>query len=328
MYTFMKSVTHIRAHVKYPLTDKPDQDERGIRVEGAIFRGGLIDTGDGASVARQFEYYLDQAGRKCRLGINGEYPIQGYIMTVSYSANELDPDDPASIDKALTVVEKAMDNITRGKVLYMAVAQKDGTGKGDGRDTYGNGGVIHVHIVKCSVHTDTLEACTGRETSREIFRKQIEKAAVEMGITLDSGKSHKKRDAKRKHAQEKDGFSWIKDMEERVAKAARESKRLSEFEENLAANGVNVTRKTKSGWTYELSECEREEFIGKKARYDKFSQDFSQATLNKLFNMNYKRWAVKGEQPSAEQTDTGRQLPDISNIKSADGYDMERKDDE
>lgn len=36
MYTWMKSVKNIRAAIKYPVTDKDDQDERGERVEGVL----------------------------------------------------------------------------------------------------------------------------------------------------------------------------------------------------------------------------------------------------------------------------------------------------
>lgn len=319
MYTWMKSVKNIRQSIQYPITDKEDQETRGERVEGAIFGGGLLDTGDAASLARQFEYYLHQAGRYYGKDINGNYRILGWKKTISFSAREIDPEDPEGADKALAIVEKVQANLAPD-CLYLAIAQRDGKRH-----------LWHVHIVQNAVHSSTLKAMTGRETNRDFFKEHVEEAAVDMGITLDSGKSHPKRksqDSKSKkrheHAKQTEGYSWMDDLQARIAQTVLRTTSYKDFEANLNANGVNVSRKTKSGWTYELAECQNEKYIGKKARYDKFSIDFSQSTLNKFFDKNYKEMVAKGLDPRTGE----RRLPDISSIQQTEGYGMERKDDE
>ena len=91
----------------------------------------------------------------------------------------------------------------------------------------------------------------------------------------------------------------------------------------VKANGVKVSRKTKTGWTYELAECEQEQFIGKKARYDKFAQDMSNATLHRLFDSNYRKAKEKGLDPNTGK----RRLPDISGIQTGLQTGLERRDD-
>lgn len=317
MFTSMISVTNLRGNVKYPMTDKKDQAKHGPRVEAMIFGGGLLDTGSANTISRQFEYYLHLAGRQRRVDINGEYPILAYVKLISFSENEIARDDPEAVDKIINIVEKVQDNLAPDTVWF-CVIQKDGP----------KSGLWHVHLVQCSVHSSTLKAMSGRETNYDYFREHVEAAAIEEGITLDYGKDHTKRDRRREHAQKKDGFNWLENLEERIAKAAQEARKMSEYEELLAANGVTVSRKTKRGWTYELSECEREEFIGKKARFDKFGSDFSQATLNKLFDQNYKQWAVSMERKGRDPRTGERRLPDESSIQQTGGYDMERGDDE
>lgn len=306
MYTWMKSVKNIRAAIKYPVTDKDDQDERGERVEGVLFGGGLIDTGNEETVARQFLYYLNRAGRRYRKDINGEYPNQGWIKTISFSEKEIAKDDPDGADKALKIVQKVQGNVAPD-CLWMAVAQRDG-----------KGGFWHVHIVQSAVHSSTLKALAGRETSRDIFMKQAEKFAEAEGITLDSGEHHPKRKGKdnsskkrHEHAKETEGYSWMDDLQRRIAAAALITTRASDFEENLEANGVKVSRKVKTGWTYELAECKHEEFIGKKSRYDKFSVDMSNATLHRLFDSNYNKMKAKGLNPLTGE----RKTPDISGVE-------------
>ena len=79
---------------------------------------------------------------------------------------------------------------------YIAVAQKDG-----------KAGLVHVHVVQNVLHTSTLKAVGGRETSYSIFRKQTEHFMRMQGIELDAGKDHSKRnksEAKKRqqHAQQ------------------------------------------------------------------------------------------------------------------------------
>lgn len=312
MYTWMKSVKNISRSVRYPMRDKVDQDKKSARIEGMIFGGGLIDTGDKDSICEQFAFVLNNAGRRFRKGLNGEYPIQGHIRTISFSENEIAKNVPDGAEKALKITKDVMDNLAPD-CLYMAVAQRDG-----------KGGFWHVHIVQCAVHTSTLKAMGGRETNYEIFRKQAEHFAEKHGIELDSGKDHPKRkgksESKKRHAdaKEKTGYSWMQDLEKRIASAALVTTRMDDFEDNLQEAGVKVSRKTKSGWTYELAESEKKEWVGKKARYDRFSADMSNKTLRKLFDSNYKKLQME------KQSGNERRLPDVSSVVTQSEMERDR----
>ena len=296
MHTWMKSTRNIARSIRYPLTEKAKQKD--VRIAGMLCGGGIIDTGSKTGIVKQFDYVLNLGRRRHRQDINGEYPIQGIIRTFSFSKNEISPDDPEWVGKALNVVQATMENIAPD-CQYIAVAQKDG-----------KAGLVHVHVVQNVLHTSTLKAVGGRETSYSIFRKQTEHFMRMQGIELDAGKDHSKRnksEAKKRqqHAQQKDGYSWMDDLESRISSAAAVTTATGDFENNLLQYGVSVSRKTKSGWTFVLSSSPDGKSIGKKAAYDRFSVDFSMATLNKQFKANYQA-AKKLERP----------LPDISGISA------------
>lgn len=294
MHTWMQSTKNIARSIRYPLTDKAEQKD--VRVGGLLCGGGIIDTGSRGGLIEQFNQVLSLGGRKFRKGINGEYPIQGIIRVLSFSRKEISPDDPEWVQQALDVAKAVMDNIAPD-CQYIAVAQKDG-----------QAGLVHVHIVQNVLHTSTLKAVSGRETSYDIFRKQTEYFMIKQGIELDAGKDHSKRKKaeaikRQKHAKQENGYSWMEDLENRICAAVSDTTATGDFEQTLNAHGVSVSRKTKNGWTFVLSESPDNKCVGKKAAYDRFSMDFSMAALNKQFKANYQ----------AAKT-ANRPLPDISRI--------------
>ena len=296
MHTWMKSTRNISRSISYPLTDKANQTEE--RIAGFLCGGGIIDTGNKEGIVKQFTHILNLGGRKFRRGLNGEYPIQGIIRTLSFSENEIPPDDPEWVEKALNVTQAVMDNIAPD-CQYIAVAQKDG-----------KAGLVHVHIVQNVLHTSTLKAVSGRETNYDIFRKKTEEIMERQGIELDAGKNHSKRNnsmskKRQKHAKESEGYSWMEDLENRISAAVSETTATGDFEARLHLYGVSVSRKTKRGWTFVLQESTDDKYIGKKAAYDRFSTDFSMQALNMCFKENY-----MAAQPKKQE----RRLPDISNI--------------
>ena len=298
MHTWMKSTKNIIRSIRYPMTEKADQKDE--RIAGFLCGGGIIDTGSKEGIAKQFLYILDLGGRKFRKNINGDYPIQGIIRTLSFSENEISPDDPEWVEKALNVTKSVMDNIAPD-CQYIAVAQKDG-----------KAGLVHVHVVQSVLHKSTLKAVSGRETSYDIFRKKTEEVMEKQGIELDAGKNHSKRNKslakkRQEHAKEKTGYSWMIDLEKRISTAVSETTSTGDFQARLYANGVSVSRKTKRGWTFVLDKSSEGRWIGKKAVYDRFESDFSMPTLNRIFKENY--------QAAQKQATRKRPLPDISGIK-------------
>ena len=306
MHTYIHSTTDIRRAIQYPMTDKREQ--KGLRIEGIRCGGGLVDTGDKRGIVEQFNIPLDAAGRHRMKGVDGTYPIQGYKTTFSFSRKEIDPNDPEGADKALDIIQQVMDNRAKDR-LYILIAQKDG-----------KGGLWHVHGVECAVHSSTLKALSGRETSYDIMRKQTEHYLEKAGIEPDAGENHDKRKrtkgAMHRKGLERQGKSWMQDLETRIKGAADQATTKDEFRSLLEASGVSVPRESKTGWTYAMEVNEGKKTVTKKVRYDRFQEDFSQKTLNKQFAENFRsqKEEKRPEKSTEEVQSAERRLPDVSNI--------------
>ena len=100
MYTGIKSSTKGFRDIKYPLEDKRDQERE--RVAGFACGGGVIDTLNTKGLRKQFKYVWDKGNRP-------EGTIQAYKYLMSFSKNELNPDDPASAEKALEIAREVME---------------------------------------------------------------------------------------------------------------------------------------------------------------------------------------------------------------------------
>lgn len=319
MVTWIKSTTCIARAVQYPMTDKPDQKEiQKERIEGFRCGGGILDTGDKESIVKQFQRFCNMAGRSRVKKLDGTYPVQGYRVTYAFSANELDPNDPDSIEKALDIAEDASSHRFKN-VPYIMVAQRDG-----------KSGLIHVHEVDCCCHSDTLKILQGREVYKKVLEEQADAAVERAGIQVDVGGGHPKNShkrQKREKAKEQDGFSWMEVLEGKILSAAAETTSYKDFPANLEKYGVKVDEKgkKKAGWTYILAECEDERFIGKKAKYNKFPSDLSQKALNSIFDQNYREkteMEKKKDPQQASPEKSERRVPDIPGIKvpSQDEY--------
>lgn len=299
MHTWMKSTRNIARSIRYPLTEKTVQ--RTERVAGLLCGGGIVDTGSKDGIVMQFNHVLALGDRPYRKRFSGTYPIQGYIRTLSFSEREISPSDPEWVEKALNVTGAVMNNIAPD-CQWIAVAQKDG-----------KAGLVHVHVVQNALHTTTLQPVSGRETSYDIFRKQTEAIMESQGIELDAGRRRGKAapsEAKKRqdHARETDGYSWMQDLMLRIQVSIAQTTAVGDFEDALNRNGVAVSRKTKRGWTFVLADSSEPEWIGKKASYDRFADDFSMPALNRRFKENYQEMTSRKME---------RRLPDISNVVSA-----------
>ena len=159
------------------MTEKKKQTENRI----GAFRcgGGIIDTGSAAGIRRQFARVWKRADRKI-----GD--IQAYMLLYSFSKKELDPDRPQNMELAADLAVSAIEELYPGH-QYTLVVQKDG-----------KGGKIHAHGTVNALHRETLKACRGAQTSYAAVRAGIEDAMTEAGIAIDPGKSHRKRQKKRR----------------------------------------------------------------------------------------------------------------------------------
>ena len=91
MYTGVQSSRNGYRSISYPMTDKEDQKIE--RIAGFACGGGILDTGSAESIRKQFARVWLRGGR--RVG-----DIQGYNFLMSFSRQELGPEDPESVMKA------------------------------------------------------------------------------------------------------------------------------------------------------------------------------------------------------------------------------------
>ena len=122
------------------------------------------------------------------------------------------PDDPESLEKAADLADAAVRRMYPGH-QYTLVAQKDG-----------DGGLIHVHGTVNALHTETLKACRGRQTSYQALREEIEEEMRQAEIPIDYGEDHTKAETKRRKKRTlakagTDGYSWTEDLAGRIRTA-------------------------------------------------------------------------------------------------------------
>lgn len=270
MYSGIKSSRNGYSSIAYPMTDKRFQIEDRI----GAFRcgGGIIDTGNVKGIRKQFARTWKRGGREV-----GD--IQAYNILYSFSEKELDPAAPDSLEKAADIVAPVIEKIYPGH-QWTLVVQKDG-----------KGGKVHVHVTVNALDSATLKACRGRQTSYVVIREEIERQMEKAGIDVDYGKNHKKSEAKKKAAAKKkeDSYSWMEDLSQRIRAALSRTTRFSDLDSNLADEGVEITRKMKSSWTFVLKKAKDEKYSGKKSRGDKMDAEFTPKEMRRIVDENYKK---------------------------------------
>lgn len=271
MYSGIKSSRNGYQAVTYPMTDKKDQT--GERIGAFRCGGGILDTGNVKSIRRQFAKVWKRGGRKI-----GD--IQAYMLLFSFSTKELNPDDPDSPDRAADLAAAAVEHLYPGH-HYTLVAQKDG-----------KGGKLHVHATINALHSVTLRACRGRQTSYLALRDEIEAEMQKAGIDLDYGKDHTKARNKRQKKREAvpaADYCWTEDLAKRIHTALGVTERFSDLEANLIKQGVEVAKKTKSNWTFVLKNADDEKYTGKKARGERLDEQFLPSKMRQFVDENFQR---------------------------------------
>ena len=271
MHTYIKSSKNGYRSITYIMSDKKGQSVE--RIADFYAGGGILDTGNPSTICEQFS-------RVWGLGKRSIGTIQGYTRVYAFSANEISPDDPEGPSKAIEVVRDIAENL-HPDTQYILVAQRDG-----------KSGLLHVHEFNNALHTSTLKALSGRETSQSIMYSLSQEKMEQHGIEFDAGKNHKKRKERtgtrrKEHQKDVEGRSWVEDVERRIDAAVSETLSTRDLEENLRVHGIGVSRKTKNGWTFVLLESEDSRYLGKKVAYSKLSDDYSMKSLNKKIRLNY-----------------------------------------
>lgn len=272
MYSGIKSSRNGYASITYPMTDKKYQTEERI----GAFRcgGGIVDTGSVKGIRKQFARVWKRGGRAI-----GD--IQAYMLLFSFSSNELNPANPASLEQAADLASAAIQRIYSGH-QYTLISQRDG-----------HSGLVHVHATVNALNSKTLKACRGRQTSYRTIRDEIEAEMEQAGIAVDYGKNHAKaamKQQKRTRAVKADpkAYCWTDDLAERIRAALSITTSFADLEDNLAKQGVTVSRRTKSNWTFILEKSKEEKYNGKKARGDRLDTAFVPGQMRETIDRNYK----------------------------------------
>lgn len=237
-------------------------------------------------------------------------------LIVSYSRNELDPDNPADILKADTIGQRiAKENYpNRQAVVFTQI---------DGKS-----GLIHTHILISDVELETYKACDNILYKSNYVADMVDKVIESEGITLDYGqgmdkdawKAHKKgiknRDTyKESNARAKGQYVWKDDLKARISSCMSSSTSESQFIDDMKKNGVLVevhdakTTKKKDGtiinrdkyYTYTLTDTSKFPDGQKvperrKARSNKLGTDYDVKTILETLQRNKEQGEQKEQQ--------------------------------
>lgn len=237
-------------------------------------------------------------------------------LIVSYSRNELDPDNPADILRADAIGQRiAKENYpNRQAVVFTQI---------DGKS-----GLIHTHILISDVELETYKACDNILYKSDYVADMVDKVIESEGITLDYGqgmdkdawKAHKKgiknRDTyKESNARAKGQYVWKDDLKARISSCMSSSTSESQFIDDMKKNGVLVevhdakTTKKKDGtiinrdkyYTYTLTDTSKFPDGQKvperrKARSNKLGTDYDVKTILETLQRNKEQGEQKEQQ--------------------------------
>lgn len=220
-------------------------------------------------------------------------------IVISYSLNELDPNNPADILKADEIGQKfAKENYpNRQAVIFTQI---------DGKS-----GLIHTHILISDVEMETYKGCENRLYKADYVADMVDKTIEESGITLDYGqgmnkeeweaskKGTKNRDTyTERNARAKGQYVWKDDLKARISSCMASCTSEEQFINEMKKNGVLVeihdakTTKKKDGtiinrdkyYTYTLTDTSKFPDGQKvperrKARSNKLGTDYDVKTI-------------------------------------------------
>lgn len=198
----------------------------------------------------------------------------------SFSENELDPNDPNSPMKAMTIAQDFFEEYYPDRQVAIFV-QSDGVG-----------GKIHFHGIVNNVSLTDHKGCTDDQRHFSYIKKNFNQVA-ERYIELDFGDNEKdkvtqhERTMRQKNAAGENHYIWKDDLKERIRTAMAEADDRDDYFSKLALHGVEGTAKTSKSHgdyiLYELSDIsgfEDKVPNNLKARSYKLGTDFGYEALD------------------------------------------------
>lgn len=241
-------------------------------------------------------------------------------IIISYSLNELDPNNPADILKADEIGQKfAKENYpNRQAVIFTQI---------DGKS-----GLIHTHILISDVELETYKACSNILYKADYVADMVDKTIEESGITLDYGqgmgkeewKEHKKGIKNRdtyteRNARTNNKYVWKDDLKARISSCMASCTSEAQFIDQMKENGVLVeihgakTTKKKDGtiinrdkyYTYTLTDTSKFPDGQKvperrKARSNKLGTDYDVKTILATLQHNKEQEEQEEQQKHSE----------------------------
>lgn len=241
-------------------------------------------------------------------------------IVISYSLNELDPNNPADILKADEIGQKfAKENYpNRQAVIFTQI---------DGKS-----GLIHTHILISDVEMETYKGCENRLYKADYVADMVDKTIEESGITLDYGQGMNKEEweASKKGTKNRDTYTernarakcqyvWKDDLKARISSCMASCNSESQFIDNMKKNGVLVeihgakTTKKKDGtiinrdkyYTYTLTDTSKFPDGQKvperrKARSNKLGTDYDVKTILATLQRNKEHEEQEEQQKHSE----------------------------
>lgn len=227
-------------------------------------------------------------------------------IVISYSLNELDPNNPADILKADEIGQKfAKENYpNRQAVIFTQI---------DGKS-----GLIHTHILISDVELQTYKACDNILYKSDYVADMVDKVIESEGITLDYGQGMSKEEWKEskkgtknrdtyteRNARAKGQYVWKDDLKARISSCMASCNSESQFIDQMKKNGVLVeihdekTTKKKDGstktrekyYTYTLTDTSKfpdgqKVPENRKARSNKLGTDYNVKTIIAILQRN------------------------------------------
>lgn len=241
-------------------------------------------------------------------------------LIVSYSRNELDPDNPEDILKANEIGQKIVKMFYKNRQAVV-FTQIDG-----------KSGLIHTHILISDVELETYKACDNILYKSDYVADMVDKVIESEGITLDYGqgmgkeewKEHKKgiknRDTyKESNARAKGQYVWKDDLKARISSCMSSCTSEAQFIDQMKENGVLVeihdakTTKKKDGtiinrdkyYTYTLTDTSKFPDGQKvperrKARSNKLGTDYDVKTILATLQHNKEQEEQEEQQKHSE----------------------------
>lgn len=259
------------AAIRYALGGEDEKGHNNNKVRNQYITGVNMLPGESEPYDKQMNRYWRRAAARNK--------VQVRRIIISFSRNELDPDNPESILKAAQICTEFVTENYPGRQALICI------------QTDGKGGLVHGHILvnNVSMEAGTVKdalvrdhkdnngkwvyvtrdvtvpsgrGCIDAQTNHN-FVEQRAREVTERYIDIDRGKENKQHTTQTEQAKrEKGEYVYKDDLRERIQAARDEAADYDDFLKRLSAHGVRLNRQGTSKkhgdyLTYELADVSR-----------------------------------------------------------------------